>query len=151
MATIRWGMIGCGAVAEVKSGPGFYKADNSTLLAVTSADPALTKSFAERHGVPKAYETSEQLVADAEVGDVAPQGHLGPFGLQHGLKVIVGSRMVFHQNFTDNGHLGQFFVASGQGIKFIDNRPDVFFEIPEISVFHACFYFFAPMLVQFFS
>ena len=67
MATIRWGMIGCGAVAEVKSGPGFYKADNSKLLAVTSADPALTKSFAERHGVPKAYETSEQLVADAKV------------------------------------------------------------------------------------
>ncbi len=70
MATIRWGMIGCGAVAEVKSGPGFYKADNSRLLAVTSADPALTKSFAERHGVPKAYETSEQLVADAEVDAV---------------------------------------------------------------------------------
>ncbi len=70
MATIRWGMIGCGAVAEVKSGPGFYKADNSKLLAVTSADPALTKSFAERHGVPKAYETSEQLVADAEVDAV---------------------------------------------------------------------------------
>ena len=70
MATIRWGMIGCGAVAEVKSGPGFYKADNSRLLAVTSADPALTKSFAERHGVPKVYETSEQLVADAEVDAV---------------------------------------------------------------------------------
>ena len=70
MATIRWGMIGCGAVAEVKSGPGFYKASNSKLLAVTSADPALTKSFAERHGVPKAYETSEQLVADAEVDAV---------------------------------------------------------------------------------
>ena len=70
MATIRWGMIGCGAVAEVKSGPGFYKADNSKLLAVTSADPALTKSFAERHGVQKAYETSEQLVADAEVDAV---------------------------------------------------------------------------------
>jgi predicted dehydrogenase len=70
MAIIRWGMIGCGAVAEVKSGPGFYKADNSRLLAVTSADPALTKSFAERHGVPKAYETTEQLVADAEVDAV---------------------------------------------------------------------------------
>ena len=26
MKTIRWGMIGCGDVAEVKSGPGFYKA-----------------------------------------------------------------------------------------------------------------------------
>ena len=26
MKTIRWGMIGCGDVTEVKSGPGFYKA-----------------------------------------------------------------------------------------------------------------------------
>lgn len=70
MATIRWGMIGCGAVAEVKSGPGFYKANNSQLVAVTSADPAMTRSFAERHGVPGVYETSEQLVADAEVDAV---------------------------------------------------------------------------------
>ncbi len=70
MKTIRWGMIGCGAVAEVKSGPGFYKADNSALVAVTSADPALTKSFAQRHGVAKAYDTSEQLVADTEVDAV---------------------------------------------------------------------------------
>ena len=70
MKTVRWGMIGCGAVAEVKSGPGFYKAAHSELVAVTSADPALTRSFAERHGVAKAYDTSEQLVADADVDAV---------------------------------------------------------------------------------
>ncbi|WP_301101670.1 hypothetical protein [Propionivibrio sp.] len=33
--TIRWGMIGCGTVAEVKSGPGFYKARDSSFDAVT--------------------------------------------------------------------------------------------------------------------
>ncbi len=70
MKTVRWGMIGCGAVAEVKSGPGFYKAAHSELVAVTSADPAMTRSFAERHGVAKAYDTSEQLVADADVDAV---------------------------------------------------------------------------------
>ncbi|MFT3960403.1 Gfo/Idh/MocA family protein [Propionivibrio sp.] len=70
MKTVRWGMIGCGAVAEVKSGPGFYKAAHSELVAVTSADPAMTRSFAERHGVAKAYDTSEQLVADADVNAV---------------------------------------------------------------------------------
>jgi len=57
-------------VAEVKSGPGFYKANNSSLVAVTSADLAMTTSFAERHGVPKAYATTEELVADAEVDAV---------------------------------------------------------------------------------
>ena len=70
MKTIRWGMIGCGAVAEVKSGPGFYKATNSALVAVTSADQAMTQSFAQRHHVAKAFDTSEQLVADAEVDAV---------------------------------------------------------------------------------
>ena len=34
METIRSGMIGCRDVAEIKSGPGFYKARNSTLVAV---------------------------------------------------------------------------------------------------------------------
>lgn len=70
MKIVRWGMIGCGAVAEVKSGPGFYKADNSQLLAVTSADHALTRSFAERHGVPRAYETTEALLADPDIDAV---------------------------------------------------------------------------------
>ena len=41
MKTIRWGMIGCGDVAEVKSGPGFYKARNSKLVAVMRRNGAL--------------------------------------------------------------------------------------------------------------
>ncbi len=70
MKTVRWGMIGCGAVAEVKSGPGFYKADHSSLMAVTSADPALSRSYAERHGVARTYPTSADLVADAALDAV---------------------------------------------------------------------------------
>jgi hypothetical protein len=31
---VRWGMIGCGDVTEVKSGPGFQKANGSQLVAV---------------------------------------------------------------------------------------------------------------------
>lgn len=70
MNTVRWGMIGCGAVAEVKSGPGFYKAARSTLLGVTSADPAMTASFAARHNVPRPYPTPEALLADPEIDAV---------------------------------------------------------------------------------
>jgi len=68
--TIRWGMIGCGAVTEVKSGPGFYKAEHSSLLAVTSADPKLTSSFAARHHVPRPYETTDALLADPDIDAV---------------------------------------------------------------------------------
>ena len=35
MRIIRWGMIGCGSVTEVKSGPAFNKVPNSILMAVT--------------------------------------------------------------------------------------------------------------------
>ncbi|MCE2674996.1 MAG: hypothetical protein LW603_00245 [Sediminibacterium sp.] len=38
MKTIRWGMIGCGSVAEVKSGPAFNKAPHSKLIAVMRRD-----------------------------------------------------------------------------------------------------------------
>jgi predicted dehydrogenase len=51
MKTIRWGMIGCGDVAEVKSGPAFYKAAHSTLAAVMRRNGALARDFAGRHGV----------------------------------------------------------------------------------------------------
>jgi len=70
MKTIRWGMIGCGAVAEVKSGPGFYKADNSALVAVTSSDAAQAQSYAARHGVARAYSSNEELVADPGIDAV---------------------------------------------------------------------------------
>ena len=34
----RWGILGCGDVTEVKSGPGFQKADGSSLVAVMRRD-----------------------------------------------------------------------------------------------------------------
>ncbi len=33
-AVVRWGILGCGDVTEVKSGPGFQKAAGSQLVAV---------------------------------------------------------------------------------------------------------------------
>ena len=34
MKKIRWGIIGCGDVTEIKSGPAFNKVKNSELIAV---------------------------------------------------------------------------------------------------------------------
>lgn len=70
MRTIRWGMIGCGSVAEVKSGPGFYKANHSALVAVTSSTVDKARSFAARHGVAKVYSSSEELVADPTIDSI---------------------------------------------------------------------------------
>ncbi|MDF2504978.1 Gfo/Idh/MocA family oxidoreductase [Clostridium sp.] len=67
MKTIHWGMIGCGDVTEVKSGPGFYKAENSILQAVTSLRIERAKDYAKRHNVPKIYENVDKLISDPSI------------------------------------------------------------------------------------
>ena len=48
MRTIRWGIIGCGDVTEVKSGPGFQKAEGSALAAVMRRDAEKARDYARR-------------------------------------------------------------------------------------------------------
>ena len=67
MRTIGWGMIGCGDVTEVKSGPGFQNALQSRLVAVMRRNGALAEDYARRHGVSKWYDTADALIADPEV------------------------------------------------------------------------------------
>lgn len=67
MKTIRWGIIGCGDVTEVKSGPGFQKAENSELVAVMRRNGDLARDFAQRHGVSKWYDDGEALINDPAV------------------------------------------------------------------------------------
>jgi 1,5-anhydro-D-fructose reductase (1,5-anhydro-D-mannitol-forming) len=70
MSTIRWGIIGCGDVTEVKSGPGFAKARNSALVAVMRRQVDLAQDYARRHGVPKWFGDAGALVADPDVDAV---------------------------------------------------------------------------------
>lgn len=70
MKTIRWGIIGCGNVTEVKSGPGLQKATNSSLVAVMRRNGALAKEYAERHNVPRWYDDATALIHDADVDAV---------------------------------------------------------------------------------
>lgn len=67
---IRWGIIGCGDVAEVKSGPGFQKTPHSRLVAVMRRDVDKARDYARRHGVPHWYGDAAALVADPEVDAV---------------------------------------------------------------------------------
>ncbi|MGH9967349.1 MAG: Gfo/Idh/MocA family protein [Pyrinomonadaceae bacterium] len=67
MRTIRWGIIGCGDVTEVKSGPGFQKADHSSLVAVMRRNGSLAQDYAVRHNVPRWYDNADALVRDPDV------------------------------------------------------------------------------------
>lgn len=80
MDTIRWGMIGCGDVTEVKSGPGFQKAEGSALVAVMRRNGELAADYARRHQVPCWYDDADALIRDPEVDAVyiatPPSTHL---------------------------------------------------------------------------
>lgn len=67
MRVVRWGIIGCGEVTEVKSGPGFQKAEGSALQAVMRRNAALAEDYASRHGVPAWYSDADALIADPDV------------------------------------------------------------------------------------
>jgi 1,5-anhydro-D-fructose reductase (1,5-anhydro-D-mannitol-forming) len=68
--TIHWGIIGCGNVTEVKSGPALHKAAHSELVAVMRRDGARARDYARRHGVPRWYDDAAALIADAGVDAV---------------------------------------------------------------------------------
>jgi predicted dehydrogenase len=67
---LSWGIVGCGDVTEVKSGPGFQKAQGSRLLAVTRRDRARAEDYAERHGVPCVHASADDLIHDPAVDAV---------------------------------------------------------------------------------
>ncbi len=70
MAVLRWGILGCGNVAEHKGGPPLYSVDNSELIAVMRRDQAKAEDFAERHGAKRAYTDVDELLSDDEINAV---------------------------------------------------------------------------------
>ncbi|GGI24501.1 Gfo/Idh/MocA family protein [Pedobacter mendelii] len=70
MEQINWGIIGCGDVTEVKSGPAFKKVPNSRLVAVMRRDAQKVEDYALRHGVPKWYTDADKLINDADVNAI---------------------------------------------------------------------------------
>ncbi|WP_397364525.1 Gfo/Idh/MocA family protein [Olleya sp. R77988] len=80
METIKWGIIGCGDVAEVKSGPAFQKVANSELVAVMRRNTAKAKDFAKRHHVPFYYDSVDAIINHPEINALyiatPPSSHL---------------------------------------------------------------------------
>jgi 1,5-anhydro-D-fructose reductase (1,5-anhydro-D-mannitol-forming) len=66
-ANICWGIIGCGAVTEVKSGPAYQKTAGFQLSAVMRRDEKLAKDYAQRHGVEKCYSNADDLINDESI------------------------------------------------------------------------------------
>jgi len=70
MEKIKWGMIGAGDVAEVKSGPAFQKSADSELRAVMRRNASRAEDFAHRHGVPEWYDDADRIIKHPEINAV---------------------------------------------------------------------------------
>ncbi|HEX2969044.1 MAG TPA: Gfo/Idh/MocA family oxidoreductase [Bacteroidales bacterium] len=82
---VNWGIIGCGNVTEVKSGPAFNKAGDSKLVAVMRRNAALAGDYARRHNVQKFYTNASELINDKEVTAVyvaTPPGSHKEYAIQ---------------------------------------------------------------------
>ena len=64
---IRWGVIGCGSVAEVKSVPAYQKTEGFEVYAVMRRDSIKAKDYAKRHNVPKWTTDAEEVINDPEI------------------------------------------------------------------------------------
>jgi predicted dehydrogenase len=81
---IKWGIIGCGDVTEVKSGPAFNKVKDSQLIAVMRRNAALAEDYAKRHKVPKFYSSANDLINDKEINAIyiaTPPGNHAEYAL----------------------------------------------------------------------
>lgn len=70
MKQINWGFIGCGEVAEKKSGPAFNEVEGSQVVAVMSRSENKARSYAERHHIRKWYTDAQELIDDPDVNAI---------------------------------------------------------------------------------
>ena len=70
MKIVRWGIVGCGNVCEVKSGPAFAKVDGSKLVAVMRRDAVKAKDYALRHGVEQWFTNADDIIFNPDIDAV---------------------------------------------------------------------------------
>ncbi|WP_308917838.1 Gfo/Idh/MocA family oxidoreductase [Jannaschia sp. LMIT008] len=61
---VVWGILGCGDVTEVKSGPALRGASRSTVASCMRRDGAKAADYAARHGIPRWTDDAEAMLSD---------------------------------------------------------------------------------------
>ncbi|MBC3758659.1 Gfo/Idh/MocA family oxidoreductase [Hyunsoonleella sp. SJ7] len=107
LKNINWGIVGCGDVAEIKSGPAFQKVQNSSLISVMRRNEEKVKDFAARHHVPNYTTSASELINDKKVNAVyiatPPYSHLNytKQAIQAGKNVYLEKPMVLNSKEAD--------------------------------------------------
>src|SRR6266699_604144 len=67
MNKVRWGLVGCGNIAQKRVAPALRDSSACELVAVARARSQLAESFAKQFGAHKWYSNWRDLVADKEI------------------------------------------------------------------------------------
>lgn len=67
MKLVRWGLIGCGDIAQKRVAPALRDLPNVDFVAVNRAQPELAAGFAKQFGVRKWFAHWQELLADPEI------------------------------------------------------------------------------------
>ncbi len=90
---ISWGIIGCGDVTEIKSGPAFNNIEGSKLVAVMRRDEVKAEDYARRHSVARWYNDADALMNDPDIN-----------------AVYIATPPVFHKEYAIRALQKNFFV-----------------------------------------
>jgi predicted dehydrogenase len=67
MRKIKWGVLGVAKIAVTRVIPGMQLGEHCEIAAIASRDPARAEAAAEQLGIPKAYGSYEDMLADPEI------------------------------------------------------------------------------------
>lgn len=118
---INWGIIGCGDVTEIKSGPAFNKVPGSSLVAVMRRNGEKAADYAKRHLVPRWYADASQLINDPDVNAIyiatPPSSHE-----QYALAAIAAGKPVYVEkpmafNYTAAKNIAN--AAAAKNVKLV--------------------------------
>ena len=116
MKKINWGIIGCGDVTELKSGPAFNKVANSSLVAVMRRNSAKARDYARRHNVPRWYDDAAELINDPEVNAIyvatPPSSHE-----EYVIAAISAGKPVYVEKPMANNYAGARHMAETAAVK----------------------------------
>jgi predicted dehydrogenase len=69
-STVNWGVLGTASIAITRTIPALLEAPSATLLALASRDAARSAKAAQLLGVPRAYGSYDELLADPDIDAV---------------------------------------------------------------------------------
>lgn len=67
---IRWGIIGCGTIADTRFAPALREVPDTELVAVADVELAKAADFARRHGAKRVHGDAEELCQDTDIDAV---------------------------------------------------------------------------------